>query len=119
MSKKWAERRTNVAYLEPAPPRFPAVIMAMSLEELREEWRQQENDLMRLGNLVDDVAHAVFDEYAGELPVPAEDFFEREDRASAPELVAAIKSLHELSDRQVAENEALRARIAELEARNA
>ena len=121
MSKKWGQRRANVAYIEPTAPRFPAVIMAMSLDELREEWRQQENDLMRFNRLADEVTRALFDGGAGELPCPAEEWWAREaPRATADELVAAIKSLHELSDRQAdelsdrqAEIESLRAQLAE------
>lgn len=110
---------TNALLTAPPQPmsRYPHDVLAMSAEELREEWLRQERQLCELDQLLDAVVVAVWpDSRGGEQP----DWHDLHEDASMPvrtnAIVAGIASLHELSDRLMAENERLRARVAELEA---
>lgn len=103
----------------PAPiapaSRYPRDILAMSPEELREEWLRQERALMQYDRLIDAVVDAVWPpDEANEKP----DWFDEHEtlEAQSNAIVAGIVSLHELIGRQLEENDRLRARVAELEA---
>ncbi|HYC44504.1 MAG TPA: hypothetical protein VED01_03370 [Burkholderiales bacterium] len=102
----------------PAPAtRYPRDVLAMSAEELREEWLRQERALMEYDRLIDAVVDATFP--PGEPHEGPPDWWDRHADAPVKEqsnaIVAGIVSLHELCGRQLEENDRLRARIAELE----
>jgi hypothetical protein len=122
VSKRWNYGAAAVA-VAPPRPRFPAVVVAMSLEELREEWAAQESTLTQYERAFDAVIDAVWcgEDDCDDMTERPTDFYARADRTPAtntPELVAGIKSLYEYAGRLCVENERLRARVAELEARH-
>jgi hypothetical protein len=97
--------------------RYPYDVLAMSAEELREEWLRQERALTEYDRLIDAVVDAVWP--PSECTTERPDWWDDHADASVGEqsnaIVAGIVSVHELNDRLMAENERLRARVAELE----
>lgn len=95
----------------PAAPYVPPSLLSMSVDELRLEWRQQEDALVRYDRLVDAVIAALWgeDDELAEGPPP-------DDEVDGDTLVSGILSLHELNARLMLENEQLRLEREELRA---
>jgi hypothetical protein len=114
-------RDTLLTALPDRPPqpasRYPHDVLAMSAEELREEWLRQERALTESDRLIDAVVDAVWppSECTTERPDWWDDHAEASVREQSNAIVAGIASVHELNDRLMQENERLRARVAELE----
>ena len=89
------------------PPRIPAVVLSMSLAELRSEWRAQEDVLIAHDADLARIADAVWPDEDSERPADLEE-------VTADALIAGINSLHDLLNRLYAENELLRQRPAVL-----
>lgn len=78
------------------------IVGAMSIGELRQEWRAQEDGLIAAEQDLEDIALALWPDGDGERPVRiAGDI-------TAAEIVSGVRSLHEYCARLLEENEKLR-----------
>lgn len=82
----------------------------LSLEEMRAEWRAAQDEMIQMHAEMAQIADALWPDEHSERPADLD-----AEGATGAQLVAGIRSLQELSDRQAAEIERWRQRHADVE----
>lgn len=80
------------------------IVARMSPEELRAEWRATQDEMIAMAAGQLELAEALWPDGESERP-------DLEDGVTSAQLIAGVKSLHEICDRLYSENAALRAEL--------